>query len=109
MSFITISGEELFAIGYPLFSPDLNLGPTLTKGHVSHKDSISMKTICSILPGSSGGALVDRSGRFVGLIVSNTKTQDNWAVYPRMNETIIISTLCEVLMNSPRHEGNEHK
>lgn len=62
-------GSEVFAIGHPL-----GLGWTVSRGIVSGLpvvDGSSMvQTDASISPGNSGGPLVDRGGRLVGIVTS---------------------------------------
>lgn len=47
-----------------------------------------MKTTCSVHPGNSGGAILSPNGQIIGLIVGNTKLQENGNVYPRSNVAI---------------------
>ncbi|MBA3431627.1 MAG: trypsin-like peptidase domain-containing protein [Actinobacteria bacterium] len=67
-------GDDVIAIGYPLGLG----GPTVTKGIVSAKNRTIepqggehleglLQTDAAINPGNSGGALVDASGRLVGI------------------------------------------
>lgn len=64
-------GEEVFAIGSPL---DAKLSTTLSKGIVSGyrvEDGIRLiQSDVNVLPGSSGGPLVDSKGNIIGITVS---------------------------------------
>lgn len=64
-------GMEIFAIGTPA---DIQLGQTLSKGIISGKrkfdDVECYQTDVKINPGSSGGALIDKSGNLVGIVCS---------------------------------------
>ena len=64
-------GDEITAWGYPLGS-FLGTDPTLTKGIISStnrifKDTDYLQTDAAIAPGNSGGPVVDRFGRVVGV------------------------------------------
>jgi len=69
-------GEEVYAIGT---AEELNLKQTMTKGIVSGKRKIKDKqliqTDASINRGTSGGALVNKNGHFIGII--NTRLVGN--------------------------------
>jgi serine protease Do len=62
---------EVYTIGTPL---DAKLGQTVTKGVVSgYREEYGQRMIQSdvnILPGNSGGPLLDRNGNVVGIAVS---------------------------------------
>ena len=64
-------GDEVTAWGYPVDS-FLGSGPTLTRGIISSTNRIFddtkyLQTDASIAPGNSGGPVVDRFGRVVGV------------------------------------------
>ena len=64
-------GDEITAWGYPL-SSFLGTDPTLTKGIISStnrifEDTDYLQTNAAIAPGNSGGPVVDRFGRVVGV------------------------------------------
>ena len=64
-------GDEITAWGYPLGS-FLGTDPTLTRGIISStnrifKDTDYLQTDAAIAPGNSGGPVVDRFGRVVGV------------------------------------------
>lgn len=65
------SGMDVFAIGTP---NSIELGQTLSKGIISgirnNKDSEWIQTDVSVNPGNSGGALIDRNGRLLGVVNS---------------------------------------
>lgn len=62
-------GDDIYAIGT---AQELNLKQTITKGIVSAKRKIKDKTLiqfdASINRGSSGGALVNKDGKLIGII-----------------------------------------
>lgn len=64
-------GDEIFAIGTPT---SIELGNSLSKGVLSgvrEKDGMEfLQTDVSISPGNSGGALVSKEGRIVGVVNS---------------------------------------
>ena len=63
-------GEDVVAMGFPL-GDMLGVSPTITRGIVSAKRSISevtlLQTDAAINPGSSGGPLFGRNGQVVGV------------------------------------------
>ena len=64
-------GDEITAWGYPL-SSFLGTDPTLTKGIISStnrifEDTDYLQTDAAVAPGNSGGPVVDRFGRVVGV------------------------------------------
>ena len=64
-------GEEVYALGSPL---DESLKSTLSKGIVSaFREENKMNYIQSdvnVVPGNSGGPLIDKSGKVIGITVS---------------------------------------
>lgn len=83
-------GQEIFAAGYPLFPRNLMISPSLTKGYVSQVHDFSLKTTATVLPGSSGGAILNGQGKLLGIIVSNSKMDDVGIIYPRVNMAVPI-------------------
>ena len=65
-------GQDVFALGFPLAS----VTPSLTKGIISmvftYADVEWLQIDASVNPGSSGGPLLDRAGRVVGIITSRS-------------------------------------
>ena len=66
------TGQDVLAVGFPLAS----ITPSVTKGIVSMvftaADIDWMQVDAPINPGSSGGPLLDRDGRVIGVITSRT-------------------------------------
>jgi len=63
-------GAEVIAVGYPL--QGIAKGLDVTKGIVSglDKNGPQLQFTAPVQPGNSGGALLDRSGTLVGILVS---------------------------------------
>jgi len=64
-------GDEVYAIGTPA---DPSLGQTVTQGIISAKrtvdDRMYLQTDAKVNPGNSGGALVTKDGKFLGVVSS---------------------------------------
>lgn len=73
--------------------------PTLSKGIVSDSKDYMLKTTCSVHPGASGGAVLDKSGALIGIIVCNARLDENGTVYPRINMAIPILAVYPVIEN----------
>lgn len=87
-------GDPVIALGFPL-GDQLGRDYTVTTGIVSalrHEDGVGrIQTDAAINPGSSGGPLLDREGRLVGV---NTET---YATYQGISFAIALATVQENL------------
>jgi hypothetical protein len=92
---ITNIGDEVFSVGFPIFSKDSGCKPTVSKGFVIQINESMIKTTCCVNPGMSGGALLNRFGQLVGIIVCNTRCEES--VYPRFNMTIPYNVIKEII------------
>lgn len=68
------TGEEVVAIGFPLYGM-VSTHPNITTGNVSSAvglgdDSRLLQTTAPVQPGNSGGPLLDSSGNVLGVVVS---------------------------------------
>ncbi|XP_068892913.1 uncharacterized protein [Tenebrio molitor] len=88
-------GDEVFSVGFPIFSKDSGCKPTVSKGFVIQINESMIKTTCCVNPGMSGGALLNRFGQLVGIIVCNTRCEES--VYPRFNMTIPYNVIKEII------------
>lgn len=102
---INFLGETAFAAGFPLFPQTMKPKPTLTKGCISHVTPGMIKTTCSVLPGSSGGAILRKSGELVGIIVCNTRMDDSMSAVPRINMAVPIGNVIDVILNYLETKG----
>eukprot|EP00106_Octopus_bimaculoides_P021259 XP_014788701.1 PREDICTED: peroxisomal leader peptide-processing protease-like isoform X3 [Octopus bimaculoides] len=73
-----ILGMPVYAVGFALFTSHSNPQPTVTSGVVArlvqHKQTdILIQTTCAVYPGSSGGAVMSKSGNIVGMACSTVK------------------------------------
>ncbi|KAF5283849.1 hypothetical protein FQA39_LY04669 [Lamprigera yunnana] len=100
-------GQEVFAAGFPLFPRYLMLNPSLTKGFVSQVQEYSLKTTATVLPGSSGGAILNTDGKLLGIIVSNTKMNGVGVTYPRINMAVPASIVYPVIERFLAHGDNK--
>lgn len=99
-------GDEVYAMGYPLFSKKIHDKPTMTKGYVSKVSPFMLKTTSSVLAGSSGGGLFVKNGKLIGIIVANAKLEGNNVIYPRINMAIPVNVIYHVLQDYFTNQGN---
>jgi S1-C subfamily serine protease len=75
-------GEEVVAAGFPLrgiLADSLNVTPGVVSSLVGlENDSRFLQTTAAIQPGNSGGPLVDREGRLVGVVTSKLDAAITW-------------------------------
>lgn len=109
-------GERVFVIGYSLFGPSkstppskclsvdlpsfLELKATCTHGIISGLPRLNgqvqmIHTSCKVDKGASGGAVVDRTGNFLGLVTCNAVTKKG-QVISRINFSIPTRQLAPV-------------
>ncbi|XP_014788700.1 peroxisomal leader peptide-processing protease isoform X2 [Octopus bimaculoides] len=79
-----VEGMPVYAVGFALFTSHSNPQPTVTSGVVArlvqHKQTdILIQTTCAVYPGSSGGAVMSKSGNIVGMACSTVKMMINQA------------------------------
>nr|XP_022911138.1 peroxisomal leader peptide-processing protease [Onthophagus taurus] len=98
-------GDNVFALGFPLFPRHTKPKATLTNGHVSQVSKTMLKTTCTVLPGASGGGIFDKNGELVGIIVCNAKMEDSSTTYPRVNMAIPISRIYDDLIEFLTKKG----
>lgn len=84
--------EELFVIGYPLHGK-VTVKPILTSGHAADDKSrpgrFSMKI--EVRRGNSGGPVLDRAGRVVGVVVAKVNTPSVYAATGRLVRNVGIA------------------
>jgi len=86
-------GQSIAIIGYPVYVPDDKLRATVTTGIVSKIATIDGKpclieTTAVVHAGNSGGVLLTKEGRFLGMVTSNAKQIGSNKVIPRINFSI---------------------
>lgn len=101
-------GEDVVAMGFPL-GDMLGVSPTITRGIVSAKRSISevtlLQTDAAINPGSSGGPLFGRDGKVVGVNTSKLFRADDGRPLEGIGLAISINDVRERLTALERGES----
>lgn len=85
----------VYAAGYSMFSQKYNPKPILTKGIISKKLTSLLHTSCTVLAGTSGGALLDEDFKLVGVIIANISLEN--VKYPKINMAVPISAIYNIL------------
>ena len=94
-------GENIVAVGYPMFHNSSPLSITSTYGCISNimfrqtdGKAIAIQSSAKVYPGMSGGALISlMSGTVVGITVSNTMDHRTKIIYPYVNFSIPVSNV----------------
>ncbi|XP_030308715.1 peroxisomal leader peptide-processing protease [Calypte anna] len=91
-----LPGEEVSVVGFGALGRAC--GPSVTAGVLSAVVAVDgrpvmLQTTCAVHGGSSGGPLISRSGRLLGIVASNTRDTGAGATYPHLNFCIPISIL----------------
>ncbi|XP_048780695.2 peroxisomal leader peptide-processing protease-like isoform X2 [Ostrea edulis] len=97
-------GEPVFGIGHAIFNEEYNLLPSATSGTVSKvlkikNEVIMIQTTCAIHAGASGGPIVNRHGKVVGVTVCNAKDVSSGASYPHINMCVPMETVLPIIEN----------
>lgn len=100
-------GLEVFVIGHALFGSEHDLQPSVSAGVISKVISVSnvpvmIQTTCAVHPGASGGALVDRDGQLLGIVVCNARDNTSGASFPHINMSIPVSTVWPLILKYQR-------
>ena len=77
-------GVEVTARGYGIFRHELVVNVSsgiIAKCHSINSCAYTLVTTCKVHPGSSGGAITDKSGNILAMITSNTYDATNKIVY----------------------------
>lgn len=89
-----VVGEFLMAVGHPLG----NLNRSMTSGSVSAVYDTAFVETAAISNGNSGGPVVDRAGKVVGIVDTGGEPQANPAI-ESLNISLRMSTLCAHLLS----------
>jgi len=97
-NFLT-KGQNVFAIGYPIFNSE-NVSPMWTNGLISnliYEDGhiFMIQTTAPVYSGSSGGILISKDLKFLGIVTSNSKA--NGKILAHMNYSIPIYYLYPIV------------
>ncbi|XP_061181475.1 peroxisomal leader peptide-processing protease-like [Saccostrea echinata] len=95
-------GEAIFGVGHAIFNEEYDLLPSATSGTVSKilriKNQIVMlQTTCAIHAGASGGPIINRQGKVVGVTVCNAKDVSAGASYPHINMCVPMETVLPII------------
>jgi S1-C subfamily serine protease len=100
--------EDVFVVGYPLHGK-VAIKPILVSGYVSAAENgprpgrYPMKI--DVRRGNSGGPVLDRAGRVVGVVVAKVNTLDVYAATGRLIQNIGIAIRLSVAMDFMREHG----
>lgn len=100
-------GDCVFSAGFALYPKEAKVPATLSKGVISQVDDFCVKTTCSVYPGHSGGAIFRESGEIVGIIVGNTKVDENGKIYARSNVAIRFGVV-ELIIKNSQQKDKQH-
>jgi S1-C subfamily serine protease len=89
-----VVGEFTMAVGNPL-----GVTNNVTQGNVSKVESTDFLNTAPISSGNSGGPLVDRTGKVLGIADSGGAADDNAPVVENFNVALRLSTLCATLLD----------
>ena len=96
-------GEELFVVGFPLFSRHQHTQPSVVSGVISNivyanNQAVLLQSSAAVHCGSSGGALVSMvTGELVGMVTSHTKDANLSSSFPHVNFSIPVDLLCKLV------------
>lgn len=91
-----VVGEFTMAVGNPL-----GVTNNVTQGNVSKVEQDYFLNTAPISSGNSGGPLVDREGRALGIADSGGAANSNAPVVENFNVALRLSTLCTTLLSGP--------
>ncbi|XP_041365771.1 peroxisomal leader peptide-processing protease-like [Gigantopelta aegis] len=99
---VPTEGSLVYVIGHGVFGAEHNLSPSVTVGVVSkvitvNQIPVMIQTTCAVHPGASGGALIDKHGHLVGIVVCNAKDVSSGACFPHVNLSIPMNTIWPVI------------
>ena len=100
-------GDDVTAWGYPLAGDTVGTAPTLTKGIISgpirtFEDTEYVQTDAAVNPGNSGGPLIDRYARVIGVNTFgyNYRVGENdFTVAPGLNFSVASNEVSDRLAN----------
>jgi hypothetical protein len=91
-------GELVRTVGYPVFPPDVDIGPTTTTGTLAKVVRTSrvemLQTSAPVHFGNSGGLLLNSRGQFIGLVTAMAKAK---RVLPNLNFSLPLEPLAPLI------------
>ena len=96
-------GEEVFVVGFPLFSRDQHTQASVVSGVISNivyadNQAVLLQSSAAVHCGSSGGALVSMvTGELLGMVISHTKDANLTSSFPHVNFSIPVDLLCKLV------------
>ena len=93
---VAAQGQWIAVMGHGVFGPSKNMQSSVSAGIVSKvvRKAI-VQTSARVFRGDSGGMLLDRQGKFAGMVTSNGR--DDEQVYPTVNFSIPSTLLARVV------------
>ncbi|BFZ04262.1 hypothetical protein BsWGS_07301 [Bradybaena similaris] len=89
----SFDSERVCVVGHALFSPELDLQPSVSAGVISKVitlkgQPVMIQSTCAVHAGASGGPLLNLAGDLIGIVVCNTVDKGSSSSYPHINMSI---------------------
>lgn len=98
-----VPGEFVLAVGNPLGLTDL--ANSVTQGNISKVNGEKFTHTASISNGNSGGPLVDRAGKVIGIVSGAFTASDSVHIIENLNVAVRLTALCDSVLSGPACTG----
>jgi len=99
------TGEDIFIVGHPLYDPNLNLNPTITRGTLAKVVRFGglptlIQTSALVHSGNSGGMVMSKEGDMIGIVTANANLYDpntkTNKLIPSLNFAVPVSRMRDI-------------